>query len=170
MSDEDFLETKDNHLEKICSALNELGITYFSYGLIFQEAVITSCFSNKEWEEHYRERGYNKKDPLLLGVIHSNFPLIVWDALHPIGREKKVMLERNEICQIKSGITLGIKGNKNKQIIALGSPASPKEFYGLLQEEKLTREIHNIIKKFYILDQTTISHNTKDLSTQNYPN
>ncbi|MBS0272562.1 MAG: autoinducer binding domain-containing protein [Proteobacteria bacterium] len=158
MNGEDFLETKSKHLAKVCVGLSKLGITYFSYGLICQKKVIISRFSNEEWEKHYKDKGYNKKDPLLLGVIHSNLPLIVWDALHPIGHEKKVMQERNEICKIRSGITFGINGDKGKQIIAFGSPASPKEFYYLLQEEKLTLEIHNSIKSFYMAEQQAISH------------
>lgn len=150
MRDEDFLDTKDEHLEKTCTALRELGITYFSYGLIFHEDVLTSFFSNKEWENHYKDKNYNRTDPLLLGVMHSNFSLIIWDALHPVGKEKKVMMERNEMCHIKSGMTFGIKGTRSKEIIALGSPVSPKEFYSLFGEEKLISEVHSIITNFYI--------------------
>lgn len=143
------LETKNEHLRLTYDAFKRVGVNYFSYGLIQKNKVLISCFSNKEWGDLYKKNNYHKVDPLLRGVMHSSFPLIVWDALHPAGEAKKVMMERNEVCKVKSGLTIGLFGKDTKEIIALGAEASPKEFYQLLKEEQYLSEIHHIIKCFY---------------------
>lgn len=143
------LETKNEHLRLTYDAFKRLGVSYFSYGLIQKNKALTSCFSNKEWGDLYKKNNYYKTDPLLRGVMHSSLPLIVWDALHPVGEAKKVMMERNEVCKIKSGLTIGLFGKETREIIGLGAEVSPKEFYELLKEEQYLSEIHHIIKCFY---------------------
>lgn len=130
-------------------ATQEIGLTYFSYGLLSQGKPILSYFTNKEWGNLYQKNHYNKIDPLLHGVIYSHFPLIVWDALHPLGKEKRVMAERNEVCNLKSGLTVGINNKGYTEIIALGSQLPPQDFYHLLRDEAYTRKIYEIISKFY---------------------
>lgn len=149
MKDENILNKKEDLLQSTYMAFEKLGITYFSYGLITQGKVLSSCFSKEEWGRHYKEKHYDKTDPLLRGVVQLNFSLIIWDALHPFGKEKEVMMERNEICGIKSGLTLGIKEQRSKEIIALGANILPKDFYKLLKDEKYIKEIYEIIKQFY---------------------
>jgi len=155
MKNKDFLQANPLHVQSTHRDLKKLGIPYFSYGLISQGVVLNSCFSNEEWGNIYREKRYDKIDPLFLGVLRSNFPLIVWDALHPYGKELQVMMERNEVCGIKSGLTLGIKNKNNTEIIALGAENSPKEFYSLLNDEKYIKNIYNIVKKFYQLHKNS---------------
>lgn len=131
------------------NAMREIGLTYFSYGLLSQGEPLLSYFTHKEWGHLYQENHYNKIDPLLRAVVQSHFPLIVWDALHPFGKEKKVMAERNEVCNLKSGLTLGINNKSYTEIIALGSELPPQEFYHLLRDEAYTRKIYELISKFY---------------------
>jgi len=73
----------------------------------------------------------------------------VWDALHSSGKEKKVMVERNEICALKSGLTIGISHKKNIEIIALGSEMSPREFHCFFRDENYTRKVNQMISHFY---------------------
>ncbi len=141
-------ETKD-HIRHTCSQLEKFGITYFSYGLIVNESVLISIFSHEEWGKLYKENRYDRVDPLLRGVMCSNFPLIIWDALHPCGRERQIMMERNKICGIKSGLTIGVRNKDNKEIFALGADMSPEKFYGLLNNEAYLKEIYNIIGSLY---------------------
>lgn len=143
------LKTKAQHLSLTYKAFKKLGITYFSYGLIREGRIIDSCFSNSEWGVLYKKKRYCKIDPLFLGVMRSNSPLIIWDAIHPADMGKKIMQERNDICKIQSGLTLGLLNENKREIIALGAEVSPKEFYGLLKEEQYLSEIHHIIKCFY---------------------
>lgn len=150
MNNVNFLSMKEDVLRPSQEELEKFGITYFSYGLISQGYVLSSYFTNEEWGKLYKEKHYDKTDPLLCGVIRSNLPLIVWDALHPFGEAQKVMLQRNEICKIRSGLTIGIRNNENREIIALGADISPKEFYSLLKEEKYINHIYRIISQFYI--------------------
>ena len=144
------METKAHHLSLTYKALKKLGITYFSYGLIQEGRILSSCFSNQEWGALYKKKNYCKVDPLFLGVIRSNLPLIVWDACRPEDVDgQRIMQERNDICKIKSGLTIGLLNKNKKEIIALGAEVSSKEFYGLLKEEQYLSEIHHIIKCFY---------------------
>lgn len=129
--------------------MREIGLTYFSYGLLSQGETLISYFTNEEWGHLYQENHYSKIDPLLRGVVHSHFPLIVWDALHPFGKEKEVMAERNAVCNLKSGLTVGINNKEYTEIIALGSEMPPRDFYQLLRDEAYTRKIYQIISKFY---------------------
>jgi hypothetical protein len=148
MKDED--RCKGKHIKMTFDALEKLGIVYFSYGFIFKGNVLNSCFSHDEWGKLYKEKQYNKIDPLFIGVQHSNIPLIVWDAVHPSSEKRKVMMERNEICRIKSGLTIGIKNKEGKEIIALGADIIPKEFYKLLKEEKYVNALYETLGKFYV--------------------
>jgi hypothetical protein len=143
------LEAKNEHLCLTYDAFKRLGISYFSYGLSQKNKTFTYCMSSNEWCDHYKKNNYYKIDPLLRGVMDSNLPLIVWDALHPVGEAKKVMMERNEICKIKSGLTIGLFGKGTREIIGLGAEVSPKEFYELLKEENYLSEINHILKCFY---------------------
>lgn len=129
--------------------LKEIGLNYFSYGLISQDEVLLSYFTHKEWGNLYQEKHYNKMDPLLHGVIHSHFSLIIWDALHSYGKEKEVMVERNEVCALKSGLTIGIENKGYTEIIALGSEMLPREFHCLLRDENYARKINEMIANFY---------------------
>ena|SRR3990167_7014878 len=144
-----FLEKKTQHVSLTYKAFNKLGITYFSYGRIQQGRVLDSCFSNKEWETLYKKKNYFKIDPLFLGVMRFNFPLIIWDALHPTDIGRRVMEERKEVCKIRSGLTIGLLNNTKREILALGANISPQELYELLKEEKYLSEIQHIIKCFY---------------------
>jgi len=130
-------------------AMKEIGLTYFSYGLLSQEKHLLSYFTNKEWGLLYQKRHYNKIDPLLRGIVNSHLPLIVWDALHPFGKEKKIMVERNEVCNLKSGLTVGISNKGYTEIIAFGSEIPPQDFYHLLRDEVYTRKIYQMISTFY---------------------
>lgn len=139
---------EEEPLSKTHYALQEIGITYFSYGLVAQVHILASYFSNKEWGQLYRENHYERTDPLFNGVLFSKFPLIFWDALHTSGKEQKVMMERNEVCGVRSGLTVGLKNNTQTEIIALGSTLTPKEFYGLINEEVSIKNIQAIISTF----------------------
>jgi hypothetical protein len=130
-------------------AMQESGLTYFSYGLLSHGEALLTYFTHEEWGHLYQEKHYNKIDPLLRGVVHSHFPLIVWDALHPFGKEKKVMAERNEVCNLKSGLTVGINNKGYTEIIALGSEIPPQDFYHLLRDETYIHKIYEMISKFY---------------------
>lgn len=149
MKDEDRYENE--YIKMTFYELEKLGITYFSYGIMAHGNVLNVIFSNEEWGNRYQKNHYERTDPLVQGITHSNLPLIIWDALHPFGKERKVMTERNEICGLKSGLTVGLKNNQITEIIALGAQISPHEFYSLLNEEKYIKEIQNIVKKFYAL-------------------
>lgn len=151
MGHDTFSGEEDGYIKNTLSDLERFGITYFSYGLISQEGLLSSYFSHKEWGKLYREKEYNRYDPLFHGIFFSNFPLIVWDALHPFGKEQNIMAQRNEICGIRSGLTIGIKNkkNKNKEILAFGAPLSPKEFYSLINDEAHTKEIYKIMCHFF---------------------
>lgn len=153
MKNKDFLQVNPLHVKSTHRDLKKLGISYFSYGLISQGVVLSSCFSNEEWGKIYREKRYDKIDPLFLGVLRSNFSLIVWDALHPYGTELQVMMERHEVCDIKSGLTFGIKNKDNTEIMALGAEISPRGFYSLLNDENYIKDIYNIVRNFYQLHQ-----------------
>ena len=138
--------------------LQELGLTYFSYGLISQNEVVLSYFTHEEWGHLYQEKHYNKIDPLLRGVVYSHFPLILWDALHACGQEKKLMAERNDVCKLQSGLTIGITNKECTEIIALGSEIPSRDFYHLLKEEAYTRKIYEMISKFYTMHKEPILH------------
>ena len=142
-------------------AMREIGLTYFSYGLLSQGEPLLSYFTNEEWGHLYQENHYNKIDPLLHGVVHSHFPLIVWDALHPFGKEKEVMAERNKVCNLKSGLTVGINNKQYTEIIALGSEIPPQDFYRLLRDETYTRKIYEMIFKFYKTHKETFPLSTQ---------
>lgn len=129
--------------------MREIGLSYFSYGLVTEGEVLYSYFTHQEWGTLYQEKRYKEIDPLLRGVIHSRFPLIVWDALHPCGKEKEIMAERNEICKIKSGLTVGLRKKGYTELIALGAESSPLEFYSLLKDKDYTRKIYDIVSRFY---------------------
>lgn len=127
-----------------------LGLSYFSYGLIVKNHILTSYFSNKEWGELYKARRYNLIDPLLKSVLNSHIPLIVWDAFHSTGKENYIMNERQELCKVQSGLTLGLRTPESTEIIALGSNVSTKEFYELLNKENYLATIYELIKRFYL--------------------
>ena len=59
------------------------------------------------------------------------------------------MIERNEICHLKSGLTIGINKKNCTEIIAFGSEVSPQELYARLKELDYTRKIYDIISRFY---------------------
>ncbi len=144
-----FLKVPEDAFKLPEEALREIELTYFSYGLLSQGKTLLSYFTNEEWGHLYQKNHYDQIDPLLRGVVHSHFPLIMWDALHPFGQEKKVMAERNEVCNLKSGLTVGINNKEYTEIIALGSEIPPQEFYHLLRDETYTRKIYQILSKFY---------------------
>jgi len=150
-------EIPQNTLTIPTKEMRESGITYFSYGIISKGEVVVSYFTNEEWGTLYKEKRYNRADPLLKRVMHFHFPLIVWDALHPDGQEKKIMLERNEVCHLKSGLTVGINNKRTTEIIAFGTDVSPQEFYSLLRDEAYKRSVYNIISEFYKKQEDTLS-------------
>lgn len=150
-------ELLHNTLTLPTKEMRESGITYFSYGIISKGEVLVSYFTNEEWGTIYKENRYNKADPLLKRVVHFHFPLIVWDALHPNGQEKKIMLERNEVCHLKSGLTVGINNKNNTEIIAFGTDVAPQEFYRLLRDETYKRNIYSIISAFYKKQEDILS-------------
>ncbi len=150
-------ETPHNILTLPTKEMQESGITYFSYGIISSGEILVSYFTNEEWGNIYKEKCYNRADPLLKHVVHFHFPLIVWDALHPYGQEKQIMLERNEVCHLKSGLTVGINNKNNTEIIAFGTDVAPQEFYSLLKDETYKRNIYNIISAFYKKQEDTLS-------------
>ena len=156
MTNED--RRRSEHIKMTFCELEKLGITYFSYGIMAHGNVLNVVFSNEEWGNRYKELHYERTDPLVQGVMQSNLPLIIWDALHPFGKGRKVMMERNEICGLKSGLTVGIKNNEITEIMALGSQISPHEFYSLLNEEKYIKDIHRIVKNFYILHKEELQN------------
>lgn len=159
------LEWKNQHLLKASHQLKKFGITYLSYGLVSQKTLINSVFSHKEWGLHYKKNHYENKDPLMQGVLNSNLSLIIWGALHPFGEEKKVMAERNEICGITSGLTIGIK-NKSEtetEIIALGATISTQEFYALLNDENHFKRVHHIIREFYFAQKQNLKQNREPI-------
>ena len=129
----------------------KIGISYFSYGLVSRGEVLACIFSNEEWGRRYRKNNYETIDPLVLGAVYSNFPLIIWDALHTFGKEKKLMMERYEICEVKAGLTLGVKNKENTEVLAVGTKSSPQEFYTLLSDEGFLKKVYTIIRKFYVV-------------------
>ncbi len=142
-------ENEREHLLDASVRLEKFGITYFSYGLISEGTVVNNSFSHEQWGHYYKLNHYENKDPLVYGVVQANLPLIIWDALHPHGEERKVMAERNEMCGIKAGMTIGIKSKHETEIIALGAAISANDFYTLLNDEHHFKQIHEIVKDFY---------------------
>ncbi|MBY0292769.1 MAG: autoinducer binding domain-containing protein [Alphaproteobacteria bacterium] len=151
MKSDNGAEDKTESLRTASEEFEKIGISYFSYGLVSRGEVVTSIFSNEEWGRRYRKNHYEKMDPLVLGVVYSSFPLIIWDALHACGKEKKLMMERYEICDVKSGLTLGIKNRESTEVLAVGSTRSPQEFYNLLSDEGFLKKVYTIIRKFYVV-------------------
>lgn len=149
MLNTNIFKSENQHLKIASQKLEKFGITYLSYGVISDGKILSDVFSHKEWRNHYKENHYEKRDPLVQGVLRSNLPLIIWDALHPFGDERKVMVERNEMCGIQSGLTIGIKNAGTTEIIALGAKITSHDFYLLLNDEKHMSTIHGIVREFY---------------------
>jgi hypothetical protein len=151
MKKDTFLKTPTDSPKKtdMETFLRSLELSYFSYGLILEGEVLFSYFTHQEWGQLYQEKHYNKIDPLLRGVVQSHFPLIVWDALHPSGEEKKVMMERNEVCRLNSGLTIGITKENSTEIIAFGSEVSPQNLHARLMDMDYARKIYDMTSHFY---------------------
>ena len=137
--------------------MQESGITISVMEIISSGEILVSSLPMKNGEISTKKKCYDRADPLLKHVVHFHFPLIVWDALHPYGQEKQIMLERNEVCHLKSGLTVGINNKNNTEIIAFGTDVAPQEFYSLLKDETYKRNIYNIISAFYKKQEDTLS-------------
>jgi hypothetical protein len=154
------------HNESLLDAykyLNEMGISYFSHGFKYQENDVSVFFTNEDWAQTYLNKNYLYFDPLLQNVRDKHIPLVLWDTLPLEKAEKEIMIERYEVCKIKSGFTIGLTRPDQFEIFALGSSLKDPDFSSNLCDYKYCQQLYKLLNDFSKKHKTLYMNNLKDV-------
>ena len=117
-----FNQIKNEGLKNLITNIQNMGFEYVSLGLRKPWKNSVLCFfTDKRWEEHYINNGLYENDPLVIASDVIDSPLL-WSATSIDTKERAaIMKTRNEMINVRDGITFYLKGKNYSHILAMAS-------------------------------------------------